>query len=133
MKSPLSKVSSLPQAGTFSPARAVSRPIQARLDLAALRHNHRLARERAGGARLWTVVKADAYGHGLLRCAEALADEADGFALLGIEDAITLREAGIRQPILLLEGVFAESDLPLCAEYGLVPVVHRPGDRKSVV
>lgn len=127
MKSPLSKVSSLPQAGTFSPARAVSRPIQARLDLAALRHNHRLARERAGGARLWTVVKADAYGHGLLRCAEALADEADGFALLGIEDAITLREAGIRQPILLLEGVFAESDLPLCAEYGLTPVVHRPG------
>jgi alanine racemase len=52
------------------------------------------------------VVKANAYGHGLLRAAAALGDLADGFALLDLDEAVTLREAGIRQPILLLEGFF---------------------------
>jgi alanine racemase len=71
------------------------------------------------------VVKADAYGHGLMRAARALADVADGFALLEVEAAVALREEGFRQPILLLEGFFDAQDLAVCAEYGLTPVVHR--------
>ena len=105
------------------------RPIQASIDISAIRHNYRLARNRAGGpgepVRAWAVVKADAYGHGLLRVANALAELADGFALLDIEAAITLREAGFRQPILLLEGFFDARDLVLCGDYGLTPAVHR--------
>lgn len=69
------------------------------------------------------VIKANAYGHGLLRAAEAL-EEAEGFALLDVRDAITLREAGFRQTILLLEGFFTADELPLLAEYELSTVIH---------
>ncbi|WP_313952005.1 alanine racemase [Accumulibacter sp.] len=104
------------------------RPIEARIDLAALRHNYLVARKHATrharAAKAWAVVKANAYGHGLRRAALALGDVADGFALLDLEEAITLREAGIRQPILLLEGFFEAADLTVCAERGLTVVVH---------
>lgn len=100
------------------------RPIHATINLEALRHNHLVARRHAGHARIWSVVKADAYGHGLQHAVEALRDMADGFALLDLDDAVSLREAGVRQPILLLEGYFSEADLPLFAEYGLTAVVH---------
>ncbi len=103
----------------------MSRPIQARIDLAALRHNYLLARRQAAPARIWAVAKANAYGHGLLRVAKALEDVADGFALLDLADAVRLREAGFRQPILLLEGFFDPDDLTLCAEYGLIAAVNR--------
>ena len=102
----------------------MSRPIRATLDLSALRGNFSIARQSAQGAALWAVIKADAYGHGLLRAAEALDDLADGYALLDLDDAVALREAGFRQPILLLEGFFEADELPLFAEYGLTPVVH---------
>jgi alanine racemase len=69
------------------------------------------------------VVKANGYGHGLLRVAEAL-NEAEGFALLDIQDAVDLREAGFCQTILLLEGCFTPDDLSLCAEYELTTVIH---------
>ena len=101
------------------------RPIEARIDLAALRHNYLVAKRHAGAARAWAVVKANAYGHGLLRAAAALGEVADGFALLDLDEAIILREAGIRQPILLLEGFFAAADLEICATYGLSVVIHR--------
>ena len=105
------------------------RPIQARINLAALRHNYLIAKKQASvhhpAAKAWAVLKADAYGHGLLRTANALSGLADGFALLDLDDAVALREAGIRQPILLLEGFFEPDDLELCAEYGLIPSVHR--------
>ena len=105
------------------------RPIQARIDLAAIRHNYLLARRGAAAsgspAKAWAVVKANAYGHGLLRTAGALADVADGFALLDLDAAVALRDAGVRQPILLLEGFFEPGDLPVCAEYGLTTAVHR--------
>ncbi len=102
----------------------MSRPIRATLDLSALRGNFSIARQSAQGAALWAVIKADAYGHGLMRAAEALDDLADGYALLDLDDAVALREAGFRQPILLLEGFFEADELPLFAEYGLTPVVH---------
>ncbi|MDR3300581.1 MAG: alanine racemase [Candidatus Accumulibacter sp.] len=105
------------------------RPIQACIDLAAIAHNYGVAKTRAAlsrnPAKVWAVVKADAYGHGLLRAARALGDVADGFALLDVEAAVALRDAGLRQPILLLEGFFDRRDLAACAEYGLTPAVHR--------
>ncbi len=102
----------------------MTRPIRATIDLSALRGNFAIARQRGEGAALWAVIKANAYGHGLLRTAEALDDLADGYALLDIGDAIALREAGFRQPILLLEGFFDADELPLLAEHGLTAVVH---------
>lgn len=99
------------------------RPIRARISLAALRHNLGVARRYAGQARVWAVVKANAYGHGLLRAAPAFTG-ADGYALLDIDEAVRLREAGYAQPILLLEGFFSFEDLPLLAEYRLTTVVH---------
>jgi alanine racemase len=78
---------------------------------------------RATSARIMSVIKADAYGHGLLRAAEALA-ATDGYALLDIHDAVSLREAGYRQTILLLEGFFSAEDLQVIAEYDLTCVIH---------
>jgi alanine racemase len=100
----------------------MSRPIQARIDLHALEHNLRVAR-RATGARIMAVIKAEGYGHGLMRVAKALA-AADGFALLDLRDALRLREAGFRQKILLLEGAFDAEDMALAAGHELACVVH---------
>ena len=99
------------------------RPAQALIDLAALRHNYQLARECSGGKAL-AVVKADAYGHGAVPCAQALQAEADGFAVACIEEALELRAAGITQPILLLEGFFEASELALIDQHQLWCVVH---------
>lgn len=99
------------------------RPARALIDLAALRHNYRLARE-VSGARALAVVKADAYGHGAVVCARALEAEADGFAVACIEEALELREAGIRAPILLLEGFFESSELELIGAHDFWCVVH---------
>ena len=99
------------------------RPARALIDLAALRHNYRLARE-VSGARALAVVKADAYGHGAVVCARALEGEADGFAVACIEEALELREAGIRAPILLLEGFFEASELDLIDAHDFWCVVH---------
>lgn len=113
----------------FPPIRApriVTRPIVARIDHAALRHNYQLTRRLVGKARIWSVVKANAYGHGLMRVARALRECTDGFALLNLEDAVRLREAGIVQPILLLEGFFRPGDLTDIAAHALTLVVHTP-------
>ena len=101
------------------------RPIRATIRAGALAHNLAAARAHAGAARVWAVVKANAYGHGLLRAARALA-HADGFALLDLDEAVRLRAAGIDKPILLLEGFFAAEDLPLLAQHRLTPVIHSP-------
>ncbi len=98
------------------------RPILAQIDQNALENNLHVAR-RATKARIMAVIKANGYGHGLLRVAEAL-EGADGFALLDIQEAVRLREAGYRQTILLLEGFFDANDLALVAEYDLTCVVH---------
>jgi alanine racemase len=102
------------------------RPATAVIDLAALRHNLAVARQRAAGARVVAVVKANGYGHGAARLLPALG-EADMLGVACIEEALALREAGAVQPILLLEGVFEASELPLCARLGFEIVVHEPG------
>lgn len=100
------------------------RPIQAHIDLSALKNNLRVVR-KCTSSRIMAVVKANAYGHGLQRVAGALA-EAEGLALLDARDAIQLRDAGSRQTILLLEGYFSPADLPVLAEYDLATVIHSP-------
>jgi len=99
------------------------RPVSATFDLAALRSNLARARACAPGARVFAVVKADAYGHGLARVARALRD-ADGFALVELDAAVRLREAGFHQRIALLEGFFDLQDLRVMVEYRLTTVVH---------
>lgn len=99
------------------------RPARALIDLQALRHNYQLARELSG-AKALAVIKADAYGHGAVRCAQALQAEADGFAVACIEEALVLRAAGIHGPVLLLEGFFEASELELIVQHDLWCVVH---------
>ena len=99
------------------------RPARALIDLQALRHNYQLARETTG-AKALAVIKADAYGHGAVRVAQALEAEADGFAVACIEEALELRQAGIRAPILLLEGFFEADELALIVEHDFWCVVH---------
>lgn len=100
------------------------RPILATIHLDALAHNLRAARRRAAGRRVWAVVKANAYGHGLERVLPAFA-EADGLALLDLDEARRARAAGWRKPILLLEGLFEPADLPQLRTLELTTVVHR--------
>jgi len=99
------------------------RPIQARISIGAMAHNLRVARSHAGTARVFAVVKANAYGHGLSRARRALA-AADGFAVLTLEEAANLRQMGVEQPILLLEGIFGADEIAVCAELDLWPVLH---------
>lgn len=106
------------------------RPARALIDLDALRHNYRLARARHG-ARSLAVIKANAYGHGAVQCARALA-EADGFAVAFMDEAMVLRDAGITQPILLLEGVFSADELLRAAAFDLWPVVHHAGQIEMI-
>lgn len=107
------------------------RPARALIDLQALRHNYRLARELSG-AKALAVVKANAYGHGAVRCAKALGDEADGFAVAAIEEALELREAGITRPILLLEGIFEADELAVVVAHDLWIVVHAPWQVEAI-
>ncbi|MFJ3467763.1 alanine racemase [Pseudomonas sp. NPDC090201] len=99
------------------------RPARALIDLQALRHNYQLARETTG-AKALAVIKADAYGHGAVRVAQALESQADGFAVACIEEALELRQAGIRAPVLLLEGFFEADELSLIVEHDFWCVVH---------
>ncbi|WP_312793171.1 alanine racemase [Diaphorobacter nitroreducens] len=99
------------------------RPILATIHPAAVHHNLERARRAAPDARVWAVVKANAYGHGIERVFEGLR-AADGFALLDLAEAERVRALGWRGPILLLEGVFEPRDLELCSRLGLWHAVH---------
>ncbi len=99
------------------------RPILATIHLAALRHNLDRARRAALDARVWAVVKANAYGHGIERVFDAFRG-ADGIALLDLAEAERVRALGWRGPVLLLEGVFEPRDLELCSRLGLWHTVH---------
>ncbi|ASV55788.1 Alanine racemase [Lelliottia jeotgali] len=101
----------------------MSRPILAQLDLQALKNNLQIVRRAAPGSRVWSVVKANGYGHGIESIWSALS-ATDGFALLNLEEAILLRERGWKGPILLLEGFFHADELPLLDKYRLTTSVH---------
>ncbi len=100
------------------------RLIRARVDSSALRANLQVVRACAPGCRVMAVVKANAYGHGLLPTALALAD-ADAFAVARLEEAVALRAAGLRRRIVLLEGVFNAEQLIEAAGLELDLVVHQ--------
>jgi alanine racemase len=101
----------------------VSRLIRAVIDTHALRHNLKAIRARAGSARVMAVVKANAYGHGLVPTALALAG-ADAFAVARLEEGLALRAAGVTAPVVVLEGVFTAAQLREAANRGLDLVVH---------
>lgn len=98
------------------------RPLQARIHVGHLLDNYRYLKQRHG-KDVFAVVKADAYGHGAVFCAQALAKEVDGFAVAFLEEAIELRAAGIQNKILLLEGVFSAQDYAAVEQWQLIPVI----------
>ena len=93
------------------------------LDLAALRHNLQCLRKLAPDSRVMAAIKANGYGHGLERVARTLAD-ADALGVACVEEAVSLREAGITTPITLLEGFFHADELSLICEHQLDLVIH---------
>jgi alanine racemase len=99
------------------------RPIEALIHIDALAHNLTRARAAAPDAKVWAVVKANAYGHGIERAYDGLRG-ADGFALLDLNEAERIRALGWRGPVLLLEGAFEPRDLELCSRLDLWHVVH---------
>ncbi|WP_020168236.1 MULTISPECIES: alanine racemase [Methylotenera] len=101
----------------------MSRPAIAHIRLDAFRHNYRVAKQSHAGFAL-AVIKANAYGHGAVQCAKAIENEADGFAVASLEEALTLRQAAIKNPILLLEGFFEAQELPEIVANDLWIVVH---------
>jgi alanine racemase len=102
----------------------VTRPTSVRIDIAALRNNYLYARGVHGGRAL-AVLKANAYGHGALASAHSLASVADGFAVAFLDEACALREGGVRNPILVLEGCFNAPELKIANELDLWMVVHQ--------
>lgn len=101
----------------------MSRPIKITINLDALSHNLSVIKEKVKGSKVWSVVKANAYGHGLSQVWPALS-HTDGFALIELDKAIMLREQGWVGPILLLEGFFKPEDVYLLERYSLTTVVH---------
>ena len=97
--------------------------VSASIDTRALRHNLGLVRARAPKSRIMAVIKANGYGHGLITVARAL-DAADAFAVARVDEGLTLRDAGIAQPIVLLEGVFDQEQLAAAAAARFELVVH---------
>ncbi|WP_207063572.1 alanine racemase [Motiliproteus sp. SC1-56] len=102
----------------------MTRAAKATIDLDAIRHNYRLAKRLAPAARALAVVKADAYGHGAVEVAQALAPEADGFGVACLEEAILLRDSGIKNRLVLLEGFFEPAELAPIAQLELDIVIH---------
>ena len=97
--------------------------VSATIDAAALRHNLRQVRRLAPGSRVMAVIKANAYGHGLVHVARAL-DAADAFAVARVDEGLALRAAGILKPVVLLEGVFESDQLAAAAAHRFELVVH---------
>ena len=101
----------------------MARPTRATISLGALRHNYTVAKRTAARSRVFAVVKANAYGHGLERAIRALG-EADGFAIVELDGAVATRDRGYRGPILLLEGFFEPGELGPIERANLTAVVH---------
>jgi len=99
--------------------------VSASIDTAALRHNLQVVRSWAPASRVMAVIKANAYGHGLVAVARAL-ESADAFAVARVDEGLTLRSAGIDKPVVLLEGVFDQEQLEIATRCAFELVVHTP-------
>lgn len=102
------------------------------IDLLALSDNIDVIRAEAGERRILAVLKANAYGHGLTRIAQALHD-VDAIGVARLEEALELRTAGISRPIVLLEGFFADDQLPMLAASNIQPVIHHRWQVQAVL
>ncbi|TBR42538.1 alanine racemase [Marinomonas agarivorans] len=92
----------------------MSRPLKTYVDLEAIKHNYLLAKSLHPDNPAFAVVKANAYGHGAIEVSRFLDGTVDAFAVAAIDEALPLREAGIKSPIFLLEGTFSVDELQLC-------------------
>lgn len=101
----------------------MSRPLVAVTDIPALKSNLAVAQAAMPGTKLWAVVKADAYGHGLDNALRGFAN-ADGLSLLELDRAVALREKGWGKPIMMMEGMFDPEELPVFQSNELQPVIH---------
>jgi len=100
-----------------------NRNVNIRVDLASIRHNLKCAKVLAPSSKVIAVVKADAYGHGMLRVMPALAD-ADAFAVATVDEATALRRTGETKPIMVLQGFRTADQLTSCIDAKLWPVIH---------
>ena len=100
------------------------KPATAKISSLALKHNLQVIKEKAPHSKIIAVVKANAYGHGVVFVSSALESMVDCFAVARLEEALSLRSNGIIKPILLLEGFFDEKDLPIIAVNNIETVVH---------
>lgn len=105
------------------------RAARALIDHQALRHNLIRVRSLAPNSRVMAVIKADAYGHDMRIVAQAL-EQADGFAVTSVAEALYLRDAGIRHTLLVLQGFASAEELLVVAEHGMSAVVHEPTQLK---
>ena len=96
----------------------MTRPIRALIDTYALEKNLSLLRAKSGNRFLWGVVKANAYGHGLIGLLPTFDNWVDGLALLDPKEGVDIRKAGWAKAVLLIEGIFAASDIDIADEYG---------------
>jgi alanine racemase len=99
--------------------------VSATVDTGALRHNLQVVRQWAPRSRVMAVIKANAYGHGLVAVARAL-ESADAFAVARVDEGLTLRQAGVHTRTILLEGVFDTAQLDAAAAAGFELVIHTP-------
>lgn len=107
------------------------RPTRAEIDLSAIVHNLRTLEKLTGRAKILAVVKADAYGHGLVSIAKKLDHEGVyGFGVALAEEGLELRESGVRSPILVLNGVYGKAHRDVLA-LGLTPVIHNLADARA--
>lgn len=108
------------------------RPLRITIDLAALRYNLTQVRSIAPQQPVFCVVKADAYGHGIVPVAKALADIAEGFAVVTPEEGVALREAGIESPVLVMQGARCQADWLVLEDARLMAGIHREGQIASL-
>ncbi|MGL5292064.1 MAG: alanine racemase, partial [Vibrionaceae bacterium] len=94
------------------------------IDKQAFAHNVAIVRDKAPSQQIWAMVKANGYGHGLVPSSQELCAHVDGFGVARVAEAKQLRQAGIQNPILLLEGFFCAQELLELAQYQLQTVVH---------
>ena len=111
----------------------MSRPTKAIIDLQALRHNFDLAQSLAPSSDTIDMVKANAYGHGAVEVATALATMAPAFGVASIDEALELRQGGISRPIMLLEGIFELDEVALAAHHNFWLMVENSRQLEAVV
>lgn len=101
-----------------------SRAARVEISLAAIRHNLAVAKNLAGSAKILACVKADAYGHGAIQVARAIADEVDALGVACLDEALQLRQAGIQRRIVLLSGCHQKGDLAIASRAGMDICIH---------